>query len=83
MSSKDDKTLGAQAPALSDAKKLHETSSTGEVAIRFDHVTKTYKLYKSDRGRFLGIFNYQRKGEYLGSVNANDDLSFEDRKSVV
>lgn len=78
MSSKE--TLGTQAPALSDAKELHVASSTGEVAIRFENVTKTYKLYKSDRGRFLGIFNYQRKGEFLGSVNANDDLSFEIRK---
>ncbi|MBR2679852.1 MAG: ABC transporter ATP-binding protein, partial [Exiguobacterium sp.] len=44
------------------------------------HVTKTYNLYKSDRGRFLGIFNYKKKGQYLGSVNASDDLSFEIKK---
>lgn len=67
-------------PTLADTKSLHKTSATGEVVIRFDHVTKKYNLYKSDRGRFLGIFNYQRKGEFLGSVNANDDLSFEIRK---
>ncbi len=70
----------AKAPALSDAKDLHKTSSTGETAIKFDHVTKTYNLYKNDRGRFLGIFNYKRKGVFLGSVNANDDLSFEIKK---
>lgn len=63
--------------ALAETKKLHTTSSTGEVAIRFEHVTKTYHLYKTDRGRFLGIFNYKRKGDYQGDVNANDDLSFE------
>ena len=50
------------------------------MVIRFDHVTKTYNLYKNDRGRFLGIFNYKKKGVFLGSVNASDDLSFEIRK---
>lgn len=76
MSSNEDK----KAPALSDAKDLHRVSSTGEVAIKFDNVTKTYNLYKNDRGRFLGIFNYKRKGVFLGSVNANDSLSFEIKK---
>ena len=75
MSSKDEETL-----ALSDAKDLHVANDDNEVVIRFDHVTKTYKLYKSDRGRFLGLFNYKRKGQYLGSVHANDDLSFEIRR---
>ena len=67
-------------PSLGDAKDLHKTSVSDEVVIRFDHVTKTYHLYKNDRGRFLGIFNYKKKGQYLGSVNANDDLSFEIKK---
>lgn len=65
---------------LSDARDLHKTSVSDEVVIRFDHVTKTYNLYKNDRGRFLGIFNYKKKGVFLGSVNASDDLSFEIRK---
>ena len=69
-----------QTPSLSDAKDLHKTSVSDEVVIRFDHVTKTYNLYKSDRGRFLGIFNYKKKSQYLGSVNASDDLSFEIKK---
>lgn len=69
-----------QTPSLADAKDLHKTSVSDEVVIKFDHVTKTYNLYKSDRGRFLGIFNYKKKGEFLGSVNANDDLSFEIKK---
>ena len=63
--------------SLAHAKDLHKTSVSDEVVIRFDHVTKTYNLYKSDRGRFLGIFNYKKKDQFLGSVNANDDLSFE------
>lgn len=66
--------------ALGDAKDLHKTSVSDEVVIRFSHVTKTYNLYKNDRGRFLGIFNYKKKGMFLGSVNASDDLSFEIKK---
>ena len=69
-----------QTPSLADAKDLHKTSVSDEVVIKFDHVVKTYNLYKSDRGRFLGIFNYKKKGQYLGSVNASDDLSFEIKK---
>lgn len=77
MSSSEQKQDGDQ---LSDARDLHKTSVSDEVVIRFDHVTKTYNLYKNDRGRFLGIFNYKKKGVFLGSVNASDDLSFEIRK---
>lgn len=76
MSSSKDK----QGPSLRDAKELHKVSSAAETAIRFTNVTKTYNLYKNDRGRFLGIFNYKRKGQFLGSVNANDHLSFEIKK---
>lgn len=65
---------------LSDARDLHKTSVSDEVVIRFDHVTKTYNLYKNDRGRFLGIFNYKKKGVFLGSVDASKDLSFEIKK---
>lgn len=64
---------------LKDVKSLHKGSSK-EIAIAFDHVTKTYNLYKSDRGRFLDILHFVRSGDYLGSVNANDDLSFEIHK---
>ena len=69
-----------QQKTLGDAKAKHKTSVSDEVVIRFDHVTKTYNLYKNDRGRFLGIFNYKKKGTFLGSVNASDDLSFEVKK---
>ena len=47
-----------------------------EVVISFDHVTKTYRLYKSDKGRFLGLFNRNTR-ELVALINANDDLSFE------
>lgn len=66
--------------SLGDVKTRHKTSVSNEVVIRFDHVTKTYNLYKNDRGRLFGIFNYKRKGTFIGSVNANDDLCFEVKK---
>lgn len=69
-----------QKPNLGDAKNLHKTSVSNEVVIRFDHVTKTYNLYKNDKARFLGIFNIRKEGMFLGGVNASDDLSFEIRK---
>lgn len=66
-----------RARALSDTKELHLAGASDEVAIEFQHVTKTYNLYSSDRGRFLGLFNLKRKRTgFLGTVNANDDLSF-------
>lgn len=59
---------------------LHKTSVSDEVVVKFDHVTKTYNLYKNDAGRFLGIFNYNKKKSFLGSVDASKDLSFEIKK---
>ena len=78
MSSDDQKK--ASEGKLSDARDLHKTSVSDEVVIRFDHVTKTYNVKKNDRGRFLGIFNYKKKGMFLGSVDASKDLSFEIKK---
>jgi teichoic acid transport system ATP-binding protein len=53
-----------------------KTAVSDEVIIEFDHVTKTYKLYKNDRARFLDIFGACPKRLSLGTVNANNDLSF-------
>jgi len=47
-----------------------------EVIIEFDQVTKTYHLYKNDRSRFLYLLGLKKQGMYLGTVNANDELSF-------
>ena len=52
--------MSSNEESLKDAKSLHKTSVSDEVVIKFDHVTKTYNLYKNDRGRFLCIFNYNR-----------------------
>ena len=52
---------------------VRDNDSNAEVAIQFEHVTKTYKLFKSDRARFLATFS---KRIPFKKVNANDDLSF-------
>ena len=66
-----------------EAAQVEDHRKTGvsdEVVVKFDHVTKTYTLYKSDKGRLLGVFGIQRPGSYLGTVNANNDLSFTIRR---
>lgn len=67
-------------PSSNDAKSLHKVGVSDEVVVRFDRVTKTYNLYKNDRGRFLGIFNYRKNGVFLGSVDASKNLSFQIKK---
>jgi teichoic acid transport system ATP-binding protein len=53
------------------------SSDCNDVAIRFDHVTKTYKLYENDTQRFLGIFRTKSKRNEVARINASDDLSFD------
>jgi teichoic acid transport system ATP-binding protein len=48
-----------------------------DIAIEFKNVTKEYKLYKSDKRRFLGIFFPQI---HYKLVKANDDISFTVKK---
>lgn len=51
--------------------------SADEVAVRFDHVNKTYRLFKNDRARLLSLFSKRVPFE---EVHANDELSFVIRK---
>ena len=51
-----------------------------EVVIKFENVTKRYDLYRTDRSRVLGFIHIKRQGDYLGSVEANSNLSFEIKK---
>lgn len=75
------KTAKGRAHILAVTKELHKGGVSDEVAIKFDHVTKSYKLYKNDLGRFLGLFNIKSKRMgYVDTVNANDDLCFEIKK---
>lgn len=50
---------------------------SNEVVIRFDNVTKLYKLYKSDRARFKGLFS--SKVPYKKNLAVNK-MSFEVRR---
>ena len=48
-----------------------------EVVIKFEHVTKRYKLYKNDKKRFLGLFFKNIKYKENKAVN---DISFNIKK---
>lgn len=71
MPSKDQEAL----EQIAMKRALQNKVVSDEIAVRFDHVFKTYKLYKNDRSRFMGLFSRNNK-ELVGIVNANDDLSF-------
>lgn len=74
------KTARGRQAMLELAGEYHKTCVSDEVMIRFDHVTKTFRLYKNDVARFLGLFGIRPKGAYLGVIDANKDLSFEVKK---
>lgn len=46
-------------------------------AVRFDHVSKTYRLFKNERARLASLFSRRVPFE---AVHANDDLSFQIQK---
>ena len=54
-----------------------ESSSSNEVVIAFDNVTKTYHLYKNEVGRFMGLFSRLGSNRIVENIDANKNLSFE------
>jgi len=56
----------------------HDAASD-ELAVRFDHVTKVYRLYKNDLGRFLSLFKRNNRS-LVGEVRASNDLTFDVHK---
>ena len=54
--------------------KKSESGTEREVVVRFDHVTKLYKLYKNDRARFKGLFSKKVKYKENKAVK---NMSFE------
>ncbi|WP_289094068.1 ABC transporter ATP-binding protein [uncultured Bifidobacterium sp.] len=58
---------------LGEATVIRDEDVSNPIAIRFDHVRKTYKLFKNDRQRLLATFSKRVKYD---TINANDDLSF-------
>ena len=55
-------------------------SSDAPLAIKFDHVTKTYKLFENDRQRFMSVFWTPDKRKQITRIDASNNLSFEIRK---
>lgn len=64
----------------SDGVNNTSSSFSDDVVIKFDHVSKTYKLFKNDRERFLSVFWGKKKRDQITQVNASNDLSFEIRR---
>ena len=64
-------------PALRD---IHTVNENDPVVVRFDKVTKVYRLYENDAGRILSIFPWMRNKHLIGERLANDELSFEIRR---
>lgn len=67
----------AEGESSAQHKTKIKTAISDEVMVEFDHVTKTYDLFVNDRARFLNIFGLCPKSMSLGTVNANNDLSFQ------
>lgn len=59
---------------------VEKTAAESDIAIRFDRVFKTYKLFKNDRQRFFSIFWGKKKRDQITYINASNDLSFEIKK---
>jgi teichoic acid transport system ATP-binding protein len=60
-----------------EARIIRDQDTTKSTAVKFDHVYKTYKLYKSDKQRLLGTVLH---GVDYKVINAVDDLSFTIRR---
>ena len=58
---------------LGEATVIRDEDVSNSIAIRFDHVRKTYRQFKNDRQRLLATFSRRVKYD---TINANDDLSF-------
>ena len=58
---------------LGSATIIRDEDRTNPVAVRFEHVRKTYKLFKNDRQRLIASFTDRVKYD---TINASDDLTF-------
>lgn len=56
-----------------EAVVIRDEDSSNPIAVRFDNVRKTYKLYKNDRQRLLSAFSKRVK---FDQINASDNLTF-------
>ena len=65
--------LPSNVTRMGDATVIRDEDASNPVAVRFDHVTKQYKLFKNDKLRLLSTFSKRIPHD---TVNASDDLSF-------
>lgn len=65
----------APAPAAESAP-----AAEPDIVVKFDDVTKTYRLYNDEKERLLSVFWSKKKRDAVPCVNANDHLSFEMRR---
>ena len=59
--------------SLNEAQVASSTGTERPIAVQFDHVSKSYKLYRNERMRALGVFS---KRVPYKTIHANNDLSF-------
>lgn len=62
---------------LDEGELIRLDDPQDDVAIKFDHVTKRYRLYADEQERLASIFWPRKKRKGITTINANDDLSFE------
>ena len=55
------------------ANVIRDEDRSNPIAVRFDHVRKTYKLFKNDKQRLAATFSKRIK---FDTINASDDLTF-------
>ncbi len=67
------RSLETEAIDLGGASVIRDEDRANPVAVSFEHVSKTYKLFKNDRQRLLATFSKKVPYEV---VNASDDLTF-------
>lgn len=58
-------------------KLLRFGDAKDDIAIKFNHVTKRYRLYKDEQQRLASIFWARKKRKEITTICANDNLSFE------
>ena len=49
--------LPSNVTRMGDATVIRDEDASNPVAVRFDHVTKQYKLFKNDKLRLLSTFS--------------------------
>lgn len=65
-------------------KLVRIDDANDDIAIKFDHVTKRYRLYKDEQQRLASIFWAKKKRKEITTICANNNLSFEiDRGEAV